>query len=323
MVRQENLRGLLGLMLLRVVLPSYSFLASYRANRLYELIRQVSGPGTWQRLTEAAHARKLSPKHEMQALSVLGKIAVHTGRDVGDLEPDDLLGYFSWSRSIMNRSAVGLHLAWQLLQDVGVIEASATLRGALLGGQRTPVELVDAYQVRLTTVRAVLVRYLEERRPQMDYVSFCDLTSNLVGSFWKDVETHPGIDTLQLPREVAAAWRERMRHTRRDGLGSRDRQDGESFAILSRVRSFYLHMQQWAVEDPSWAPYALPSPVSRKDIQGLHKFYRAQQARTHQRIRERVPHVQVLIPTPPPAWPTCATRPPCSTSTTTPPRLHG
>jgi hypothetical protein len=35
-----------------------------------------------------------------------------------------------------------------------------------------------------------------------------------------------------------------------------------------RVRSFYLDIQQWALEDQSWVSWAVPSPVCRNDTQG-------------------------------------------------------
>lgn len=57
----------------------------------------------------------------------------------------------------------------------------------------------------------MLVRYLSERRPAVDYSTFRALSSTLVGRFWADFEQHhPGIDTLDLPDEVAKAWKERL-----------------------------------------------------------------------------------------------------------------
>jgi integrase len=64
-----------------------------------------------------------------------------------------------------------------------------------------------------------------------------------------------------------------------------------------RVRAFYLDIQQWALEDPGWAPWAVPSPVRKSDTQGYEKAKRKRQAAMHQRVRERLPHLPVLADT--------------------------
>lgn len=61
-----------------------------------------------------------------------------------------------------------------------------------------------------------------------------------------------------------------------------------------RVRSLYLDIQQWAPEDPSWVPWAVPSPVRWNDTQGYEKARRKTVAAMHQRVRERLPHLPAL-----------------------------
>jgi len=57
-------------------------------------------------------------------------------------------------------------------------------------------------------VRDLLVAYLQERQTALD--SLTSLAATLGGLFWKDLERHhPGIDSLRLPAEVAAAWKQR------------------------------------------------------------------------------------------------------------------
>ena len=54
--------------------------------------------------------------------------------------------------------------------------------------------------------------YLRERQPGLDYNSLRALAYYLGKRFWKDLELHhPGIDSLHLPAEVAAAWEQRLR----------------------------------------------------------------------------------------------------------------
>jgi integrase len=67
--------------------------------------------------------------------------------------------------------------------------------------------------------------------------------------------------------------------------------------VLIRVRSFYLDLQEWALQDPTWAPWAVASPIRKADTAGLLKVRRTVIAEMHQRIRERLPHLPVLADT--------------------------
>ncbi|WP_251016434.1 hypothetical protein [Streptomyces sp. ISL-99] len=77
-------------------------------------------------------------------------------------------------------------------------------------GQVSVAELVDRYQLRCRPVRDLIVDYLAERQPSLDYNSLEDLSRTLARHFWADLERHhPGIGSLRLAPEVAAAWKER------------------------------------------------------------------------------------------------------------------
>lgn len=65
--------------------------------------------------------------------------------------------------------------------------------------------------------------------------------------------------------------------------------------IFIPVRGFYLDIAAWALEDPSWAPWAVPCPVRRGDTDGYMKRKRRTTARMHQRVRDRLPHLARLV----------------------------
>ena len=72
-------------------------------------------------------------------------------------------------------------------------------------------QLIDRYRIACRQVRDVLVDYLRERQPAVDFSSLQNLAYLLGKLFWADLEAHhPGIDSLQLPRDVAAAWKQRV-----------------------------------------------------------------------------------------------------------------
>ena len=57
----------------------------------------------------------------------------------------------------------------------------------------------------------MLVDYLRERQPSADFSSLQNFAYLLGKLFWADLETHhPGIASLKLPRDVAAAWKQRV-----------------------------------------------------------------------------------------------------------------
>jgi integrase len=296
--RQEHMSGLACLLLCRVVLPSYDFLSRYQSTRLFDWVRQVMRPDIFAVIEQAAIARGLDDRDRGHALRVISKIVLHTGKDVDQLVGDDVLEVFAWSmhgRS-RRREVPGLPTAWELLSVVGVTPPATTLRAALRRGQRTTAELIDDYDLRCRPIRDLLVRYLDERRPALDYNSLSNLAGVLAGSFWADIEKHhPGIDTLHLTDEVAQAWKERVRVVTTADGATRLRQD--IYRILMRVRAFYLDIQQWALEDPSWVPWAVPSAVRKNDTQGYEKVKKKRQAAMHQRTRDRLPRLPVLADT--------------------------
>ena len=60
--------------------------------------------------------------------------------------------------------------------------------------------------------------------------------------------------------------------------------------VVMTVRSFYLDIRDWALHDASLAPWVVASPITRADVAGNAKRKLLNQARIHQRIRERGTH---------------------------------
>lgn len=291
---EQLTQGMRSLLVARVIRPSYDFLQGYKAFALFDDVRTMISPELFERASKAAAELGMVGRQENQPLIVLSKMVLHTGKDLGQLDAEDFFQARAWSIRALGRQMPGLHAAWELARTIGVLPGEQTLRAAIRVGQRPTAEMVDRFKLRCTSVRDVLVRYCEERRPAMDYGSFRGLIGHLVGSFWSDLEKHhPGIDSLHLPSDVALAWKERIQLTRDSRFPGRPRRD--RIAVLMRVRAFYLDIQQWALEDPSWAPFAVPSPVRKADTEGYAKFKKGVTAAMHQRIRERLPQLPVLL----------------------------
>ncbi len=230
--------------------------------------------------------------------AVLAKLCLHTGKNLDELDADDFAEAHAFCVDHIGHQWPGMHGAWQVCAEMGILPRNSTLRSAQRTGQRSVAELVDDYRLQCRPVRDLLVRYLEERKPALDYASLRNNITILAGLFWADLEAHhPGIDTLDLPPDVATGWKERLHHTVDARFGGRPRRGRGRLSALTRVRAFYLDLQQWALEDPSWAPWAVACPIRKSEVGGQAKIVRHTTAEVHQRIRERLPHLQLLADT--------------------------
>ncbi|MFJ4982039.1 tyrosine-type recombinase/integrase [Streptomyces coeruleorubidus] len=169
-------------------------------------------------------------------------------------------------------------------------------------GQVSVEQLVDRYHLRCRPVRNLLVDYLKERQPGLDYATLDNISRFLARSFWADLEAHhPGIDSLRLPQDVATQWKQRARtKTER-----RRRSDGtfydivtprlDSATLMIAVRALYLDLAQWASEEPArWGPWVAPCPISEADL-NLKKTSQRVKARMDQRTRERLPALPTVV----------------------------
>lgn len=191
---------------------------------------------------------------------------------------------------------------FRVLREAGVFGADTpTLQEIRSLGQRSAAQLVDRYPITYRPIRDLLVAYLAERQPAIDYTTLVSLAYHLVRHFWFDLEQHhPGIDSLRLPREVVGAWKRRLRTkttlVTRDGQRVEVESERLSYLdTLATVRAFYLDLAQWGLDDPvRWGIWVAPCPISQEDLVRK-KFVRRRKARMDSRTRERLPVLPILV----------------------------
>ena len=292
--RDELLRGLRALLYLRAIRPSYIFFLNYHPSSLYDLAREVIEPAAFHRCYETGKTLGFSGGRLNDGMRTIVRMVLHTGGSVADLREADFLEMRDEHRRA-GRPLLGTAPAWDILGALGILTESRSFSAVLRRqGQGSTAELVDSYGIRCRPVRDVLVRYLDEKRPAMDYSSFRSLVTVLAGLFWADIEKHhPSIDTLHLPLDVADAWKQRLRVI----VSSKGNAKPRRFYLthLVRIRGFYLDIAEWALEDPTWAQWAVPCPIQRGETDGLTKEKRKVTADMHQRIRERLPHLDTIV----------------------------
>jgi len=224
-------------------------------------------------------------------LTILTRLVIVTGKDLRQLHYRDLTAYAA-ARAAPGRYTTALAFAYDLLRAIGgLADAPPTFKHANARGKLTVAELVDRYPIANRAMRDVLVHYLAERAPALDYNSLSSLSQVLAEHFWGDLERHhPGIDSLRLPDEAIHAWKQRIR-VLPDG---RPRLHYET--MLLAVRAFYLDLQQWAMEEPAvWGQWSAPCPITDADMRGTVKEKRRRQARMHERTRALVPVLPRLV----------------------------
>ncbi|MFD3476682.1 tyrosine-type recombinase/integrase [Streptomyces sp. NPDC058695] len=291
--------GLLALAAADVIRLSLPWQMDLKSCHVRTLVEESRDPEGFARLKELAGAERWASASGGRARRALVRIMVAKGGGLSDITVGDVLEYDAELRRTARGVSSGGTLYYAWLRELGHLPADAptTLRFLERAtGQLTCAQLVDRHPLAFGPIRALIIDYLEERRPSLDYSTLDNLARHLTRNFWADIERHhPEVDTLHLPADVAAAWKERLR-TR---IQRRRRPDGtieetvveraDRVMIFIAVRAFYLDIARWAGEEPGrWGPWVVPCPIKVAETADRKRLTRTQ-ARIDQRTRERLP----------------------------------
>ena len=300
--------GLLVLICADVIRPSLGWLLRFAPARrgLATEMARTRDTAAFVGLAELCTQGRVGVQSAQQALNRIAVILAAKGGPVAAVRVGDCVELLQIAAGMRATSEVHAHspLFYHLLRSHGVLgdDAPAAIEMFSGRGQPTCELLIDRYRIACRPVRDVLVDYLRERQPSVDFSSLQRFAYLLGKLFWADLEAHhPGIDSLKLPRDVAAAWKQRvMTRTRTTTSPAGDqvrvtlpRLDGRS--VLSAVRALYLDIAEWADDDPArWGPWAVRCPVSASDV--THKKDRSRRkSRMDARTRERLPVLPALV----------------------------
>lgn len=258
------------------------------------------------RLEDCAARSGISDLSRRRAVEQLSVILAAKGGALADITVGDCLEFMDAQDARHTPTGGRGTSFYQMLHMMGFLppDAPATMRmlNPRFQGQLTTAELIGQYDLACIPVRDLLVSYLDERQPSVDYATLHVLARSLGRLFWKDLETHnPGISTLRLAPDVAVAWKQRVAVrtvSSRDAAGNTTVTTTERLStasVLTAVRAFYLDIAEWAGEDPArWAQWAVPPPVRKEDIQPA-KAAGRRKSRMDQRTRERIPVLPALV----------------------------
>jgi hypothetical protein len=299
-------RGLSLLVVGDVIRPSMGWLMTPGTPR--DLVTEIArgrDPAGFARLVALCEGAGVNAHTSQLALRRIATIVAAKGGGVGDIMVGDCLELLRVAEDLHAGQGASSPYFYQLLRVAGVFgEDTPTVRGLKTQGQLSCEQLIDRYRIACRPVRDLLVDYLHERQPSVDYASLHKLSYTLGRLFWRDLEIHhPGIASLHLPAEVVTAWKQRI-----TTKAIRAADNGQLTVIsaprinatehLITVRAFYLDLSQWAAEDPArWGPWVAPCPIREADVAALKKKRSHRKSRMDQRTRERLPIMPVLVET--------------------------
>lgn len=282
-----------------IIRPSLGWLLSggMADNHFARVLAAERDPGGFARLQGLLDADpELSEKARRVTVHRAAVIVAAKGGTLGNVTVGDLLAEHAAEETALRRPGEGMQVIYGALRAMGVIEGPATFRQLRAAGPRTPEQMIDRYRLACRPVRDLLVDYLRERQPALDYSTLQHLGYELGRLFWADIEQHhPGISAIHLPDDVARAWKQRLQV--KDGSGGAAQAGTERVSArhcLTTVRAFYLDVAQWALDDPSrWARWAVPCPVRPQEISSR-KASQHRKSRMDARTRERLPALPAL-----------------------------
>ena len=229
------------LICMRVFRPSLAFLVRPDCLWLKEYFWKTEAAEYYPSACETGRSRNVATHSLSTSMQLLARISLHQGKPLLDTTEGDFLEFagLASTASAAQAGTRGVSTASEILRDLGVKVPLMHAGQKQRAGQFSVEYLVERHGVVSPGVRELLIRYLQERAPALDYGSLDNLAAILVRNFWCDIEHHhPEVTTLALPPHVAQAWRERYAH-KPNGEPRRNALDG-----FAAVRAMYLDLRE-------------------------------------------------------------------------------
>lgn len=207
--------GLLMLICGDVIRPGLPWMLTRTHRYLASVMAQVRDPNGFAKLAEPAADEPASSQADAKiAATRIATILACKGGVIADIAVGDCVELVETMRQVHTRGGQKNVDFYLRLRALGILPEDAPhgIRAfGLAGGRLTIERLVDRYSIQCRPIRDLLIDYLRERQSSLDFASLDSVSRTLAGLFWARIEDlAPGIDTLQLPREIARAWKEQL-----------------------------------------------------------------------------------------------------------------
>ncbi len=304
--RKHLASGLLTLLALDVVRPGLRWMLTRAHPNLAPMMAQIRDPSGFGKLDQLAAAEPLTSRGDARIASTrIAMLLAAKGGLIADITVGDCVQLIDTMSQVHTRGGqkkIDFYLRLRALGGFPETAPHSIRAFGLAGGQLTVEQLVDRYPIHCRPVRDLIVEYLREREPALDFASVNSLSRTLAGLFWTRIEAlAPGIDTLALPKDIVRAWKHELSTVTRNVLNE---QGERTTSVAPRrnyrdallgVRAFYMDLAHWAVEEPDrWAIWVAPCPVNDAEVKTA-KDRKHRKSRMDQRTRERLAALPQLV----------------------------
>jgi hypothetical protein len=290
--------GVESLICTGVVRPGYPWLLGRRWSMMLGKARNALDHDGFAALERVADKLDILGDTRRIALGRAAFILVSKGGSLAEIAVGDVIELAEAHHRRGATRTLGLSSLYRMLQAHGNFPPSAppSFKALQIGGKASVEELIDRYSIANRQMRDLIADYLRERQPAIDYSTLRNVAITLAKHFWRDLELHhPGITSLRLDTDVAAAWKERLRQVRHPKTGEVIRERRNYRGLLLTVRAFYLDLARWAADEPArWAVAVAPCPI--RDAEVDHRKIKVEtKSRIDQRTRDRLPELPHLV----------------------------
>ena len=168
--------GLLAMICADLVRPSIGWLLTTATPRkLAASLARTRDPDGFSRLALLCERSGASAGTTGPALDQIAIIMAAKGGVVADIGVGDCLQVLRTCADTFTDGHYNSPFFYQLLHAMGIFGPTAppTVRVFLTRAQRSPEQLIDRYGIACRPIRDLLVDYLRERRPRLDYSTPC------------------------------------------------------------------------------------------------------------------------------------------------------
>jgi hypothetical protein len=207
--------GMLMLICGDVLRPGLPWMLTRAHRYLATVMAQVRDPHGFVRLAELAATEPASSQADAKiAATRIATILACKGGTVTDIAVGDCVELVDTMLRVQTRGGQKKVDFYLRLRALGVFPGDAphSIRAfGLAGGRLTIEQLVDRYHIQCRPIRDLLVDYLRDRQPSLDFASLDAVSRTLAGLFWARVEVlAPGVDSLRLPPAIVRAWKDEL-----------------------------------------------------------------------------------------------------------------
>ena len=170
-----------------VIRPGLAWMVTRAHKHLAPVMAEVRDPAGFARLRELAESGPPASLNDARlAATRIATILACKGGIISDITVGDCVEMADTQRLVHSRGGQKKVDFYLRLHALGIFpaDAPATIRAfGMAQGQLTIEELVDRYRLQCKPVRDLIVDYLRERQPALDYASLEAISSSL-SRFW-------------------------------------------------------------------------------------------------------------------------------------------